>query len=236
MAPILIIETSTEVCSVALINEGKLIDLTESREGQNHARLVTVFTQDLLSRNNIKPAELAAVAISRGPGSYTGLRIGVSAAKGICYAARIPLIAVGTLEAMTKHIALNRDQLNIPEAKQTLFCPMIDARRMEVYSMLLDENGKVIKPITAEIIDESFLADELTENQVVFFGNGSEKCKKVITSPNAVFVSNINASAQHMCELVWQAYSNKQFEDVAYFEPYYLKDFVATVSKKNMLG
>lgn len=100
----------------------------------------------------------------------------------------------------------------------------------------MGENGKVIKPITAEIIDESFLADELTENQVVFFGNGSEKCKKVITSPNAVFVSNINASAQHMCELVWQAYSNKQFEDVAYFEPYYLKDFVATVSKKNMLG
>lgn len=236
MALILIIETSTEVCSVALINDGKLIDLIESREGQNHARLVTVFTQDLLSRNHIKSGELAAVAISRGPGSYTGLRIGVSAAKGICYAAHIPLIAVGTLEAMAKHIALNREQLGIPEAEQILLCPMIDARRMEVYSTLLDKNGKVIKPITAEIIDESFLADELSGQQVVFFGNGSEKCQKVITSPNAIFISNINASAQHMCELVWQAYINKQFEDVAYFEPYYLKDFVATVSKKNMLG
>lgn len=236
MALILIIETSTEVCSVALINDGKLIDLIESREGQNHARLVTVFTQDLLSRNHIKSGELAAVAISRGPGSYTGLRIGVSAVKGICYAAHIPLIAVGTLEAMAKHIALNREQLGIPEAEQILLCPMIDARRMEVYSTLLDKNGKVIKPITAEIIDESFLADELSGQQVVFFGNGSEKCQKVITSPNAIFISNINASAQHMCELVWQAYINKQFEDVAYFEPYYLKDFVATVSKKNMLG
>lgn len=236
MALILIIETSTEVCSVALINDGKLIDLIESREGQNHARLVTVFTQDLLSRNHIKSGELAAVAISRGPGSYTGLRIGVSAAKGICYAAHIPLIAVGTLEAMAKHIALNREQLGIPEAEQILLCPMIDARRMEVYSTLLDKNGKVIKPITAEIIDESFLADELSGQQVVFFGNGSEKCQKVITSPNAIFISNINASAQHMCELVWQAYIKNQFEDVAYFEPFYLKDFVATVSKKNMLG
>jgi tRNA threonylcarbamoyladenosine biosynthesis protein TsaB len=236
MALILIIETSTEVCSVALIKNGNLIDLIESTEGQNHARLVAVFAENLLSRNNIRPEKLDAVAVSRGPGSYTGLRIGISTAKGICYAGRIPLIAIGTLEAMAKHVMLNSVQLGIQEKKPTLYCPMIDARRMEVFSMLLDKEGKIIKPITAEIIEESFLADELSKKQVVLFGNGSEKCKKVIKSPNAIFISNINASAQHLSELVWQAYNKNQFEDVAYFEPYYLKDFVATVSKKNVLS
>lgn len=236
MALILIIETSTEVCSVSLIKDGILLDLIESDQGQNHARLVTVFAEDLLSRNNLQPGELNAVAISKGPGSYTGLRIGASTAKGICYAGQIPLIAVGTLEAMAKHVALNQSQFGIPEDKPTLFCPMIDARRMEVFSMLLDENGAVLKPITAEIIDDSFLAHELSHKQVVFFGNGSAKCEKVIKSPNALFLSNIKASAKHMTELVWEAYNNNQFEDVAYFEPFYLKDFVATVSKKNMLG
>lgn len=236
MALILIIETSTEVCSVALTRNGKLIDLIESDAGQSHARLTTVFAENLLSRNNVKIEDLCAIAVSKGPGSYTGLRIGVSTAKGICYAGKIPLIAVGTLEAMAKHVMINRVHLSVPENKPTLFCPMIDARRMEVYSMLMDNEGKVLKPITAEIIEESFLADELCERQVVFFGNGSEKCKKVITSPNAIFISDIVASAQHMCELVWMAYCKNQFEDVAYFEPFYLKDFVATVSKKNVLG
>jgi len=236
MALILIIETSTEVCSVSLIKNGVLLDFIESEEGQNHARLVTVFAEDLLSRNNIQPKELNAVAISKGPGSYTGLRIGASTAKGICYAGQIPLIAVGTLEAMTKHVALNRSQFGISDDKQTLFCPMIDARRMEVYSMLFDEKGTVLKPITAEIIDDTFLAHELIDKQVVFFGNGSDKCEKLIKSTNAIFLHNIKASAKHMTELVWEAYNNNQFEDVAYFEPFYLKDFVATVSKKNMLG
>jgi tRNA threonylcarbamoyladenosine biosynthesis protein TsaB len=113
---------------------------------------------------------------------------------------------------------------------------MIDARRMEVFSMLLDHNGTVVKPITADIIDESFLSGELSKRQVVFYGNGSEKCKKVIHSPNALFLSHISASAKHMCELAVQAYNNNQFEDVAYFEPFYLKDFVAIVSKKNVLS
>jgi len=236
MALILIIETSTEVCSVSLIKDGIPFDSIESDEGQNHARLVTVFAEKLLSRNNLNTRELNAVAISKGPGSYTGLRIGASTAKGICYAANIPLIAVGTLEAMAKHVALNKTLFGISEDKPVLFCPMIDARRMEVYSMLLDEDGVVLNPIAAEIIDDSFLSDELTNKQVVFFGNGSAKCEKFIKSPNALFVNNIKASAKHMTELVWEAYNNNQFEDVAYFEPFYLKDFVATVSKKNMLG
>lgn len=236
MALILIIESSTEVCSVSLLKNGTLLDLKESGEGQNHARLVTVFADDLLRRNHIMPEELKAVAISKGPGSYTGLRIGASTAKGICYAANIPLIAVGTLEAMAKHVALNREKYGIPTGKPFILCPMIDARRMEVYSMLLDDCGKSLKPISAEVIDESFLARELAGNTVVFFGNGAAKCEKVIKSPNALFLPKINASAQYMTELVWEAYNNNQFEDVAYFEPFYLKDFVATVSKKNVLG
>ncbi|BBE18328.1 TsaB protein [Aquipluma nitroreducens] len=236
MALILIIETSTEVCSVSLLKDGLLIDFIESDEGQNHARLVTVFAENLLSRNNLKPNELSAVTVSKGPGSYTGLRIGVSTAKGICYAGNIPLIAIGTLEAMAKHVALNKKEFGIPDDKLTLFCPMIDARRMEVFSMLLDESGAVLKPISADIIDDSFLSIELSNKQVVFFGNGSEKCGKVIKSPNAIFLPNIKASARHMTELAWQAYNKNQFEDVAYFEPFYLKDFITTVSKKNMLG
>ncbi|MBW8323311.1 MAG: tRNA (adenosine(37)-N6)-threonylcarbamoyltransferase complex dimerization subunit type 1 TsaB [Prolixibacteraceae bacterium] len=236
MAVIIIIETSTEICSVALMRDGQFIDLIESSEGQNHARLTTVFTEQLLGRNNIDSKEISAVAVSKGPGSYTGLRIGVSTAKGFCFAAQVPLIAIGTLEAMTKHVSLNQTQYGIPNHKPTLYCPMIDARRMEVFSMLLDETGKIIKPISADIIDHTFLANELNDYQIVFFGNGSEKCRKVLLSENAVFLNNISASAKHMCELVWLAYIKNQFEDVAYFEPFYLKDFVATVSKKNMLG
>jgi tRNA threonylcarbamoyladenosine biosynthesis protein TsaB len=231
---ILIIETSTEICSVSLIKDGILLDIEESGEGQNHARLVTVFAEELLKRNNISTGELKAVAVSKGPGSYTGLRIGVSTAKGICYASNIPLIAVGTLEAMAKHVALNRDRYQIPAGKPLLLCPMIDARRMEVYSMLVSESGEIIKPVSAEIIDEEFLKSELETNTVAFFGNGASKCKSLIKSDNAIFPDKISASARYMTELVWEAYNNKQFEDVAYFEPFYLKDFVVTVSKKSV--
>lgn len=236
MAAILVLETSTEICSVALTIDGLLTDVMESGEGQNHARLVTVYAEQILKRNNIKVDELVAVAVSKGPGSYTGLRIGVSTAKGICYARHIPLIAVGTLEAMTHDVIKNRNRYSIPEDKPTLFCPMIDARRMEVFSMLWDESGEVIYPIEAVIVDENFLAGKLIDHQVVFFGNGAGKCQKIIQSPNAVFLSNMEASAKHMIDLAWQLYNKKQFEDVAYFEPFYLKDFIATVSKKNIPG
>lgn len=234
MAAILILESSTEICSVALSIDGVLTDLAESGEGQNHARLVTVFAQELLERNNIDPEDLVAVAVSKGPGSYTGLRIGVSVAKGICYARQIPLIAIGTLEAMTRHVIENRAKFNIPDDKPALFCPMIDARRMEVYSELFDENGGVLNPISATIVEDVFLAEELSKSTVVFFGNGSEKCQKVIHSSNALFIGHLDASAQFMCNLAWEAYNKKQFENVAYFEPFYLKDFIATVPKKNL--
>jgi universal bacterial protein YeaZ len=232
---ILIIESSTEICSVSILKNGELLDFLESDEGQNHARLVTVFADELLKRNHMKARDLKAVAVSKGPGSYTGLRIGASAAKGICYAANIPLIAVGTLEAMAKHVSLNLEKYQLPLNRPLLFCPMIDARRMEVYSMLLDKSGQILRPITAEIVDDAFLNKELESNVVIFFGNGSAKCETVINSPNAFFLKNINASARYMTELVWEAYNNKHFEDVAYFEPFYLKDFVVTVSKKSVL-
>lgn len=234
MGAILIIESSTEICSVALSVDGVLIDHAESGEGHNHARLITVFAQELLLRNNISPDDLVAVAVSKGPGSYTGLRIGVSVAKGICYARQIPLIAIGTLEAMTRYVIGNRVNFDVPEDKPALFCPMIDARRMEVYSELFDEKGDVIKPISATIVDESFLSEELAHKNVVFFGNGSEKCRKVIRSSNAFFIGHLDASAKFMCNLVWETYNKKQFENVAYFEPFYLKDFIATVPKKNL--
>lgn len=236
MALILIIETSTEVCSVSLVKDGVLLDLIESDEGQNHARLVTVFAQELFQRNSIVSSELNAVAVSKGPGSYTGLRIGVSTAKGICYASHIPLIAVGTLEAMAKHVSLNRQSFGIPTDKPVLLSPMIDARRMEVYSMLIDENGNTVNPISAQIIDENFLMTELRDHNIVFFGNGAAKCQSVITSANAIFLPEVKASARYMTELVWEAYNNNHFEDVAYFEPFYLKDFVVTTSKKNIFG
>lgn len=236
MALLLIIETSTEVCSVSLVKDGLHVDLIESGEGQNHARLVTVFAQELLQRNKVQSSELGAVAVSKGPGSYTGLRIGVSTAKGICYASQIPLIAVGTLEAMAKHVSINRQLFGLPSDKPLLFCPMIDARRMEVYSMLLDTDGKTIHPISAQIIDENYLSNELAGYYVVLFGNGAAKCQPVIKSGNAVFLPEIKASARYMTELVWEAYNNKHFEDVAYFEPFYLKDFVVTTSKKNIFG
>jgi tRNA threonylcarbamoyladenosine biosynthesis protein TsaB len=234
MATTLIIETSTEICSLALVHNNRVIDSIESNDGQNHARLVTVFAETLLKRNQIKVSDLQAVAVSKGPGSYTGLRIGVSAAKGICYACQIPLIAIGTLEAMSSHVSANLHKYNIADNRPILFCPMIDARRMEVFSMVIDQAGNIVKPISANIIGESFMSDELNDFQVVFFGNGSGKCKNVITSEHAVFIDKIEASATHMAELSWLAYQAHQFENIAYFEPYYLKDFIVTVSKKKM--
>lgn len=234
MSNILLIESATEICSVALAKDNELIDMLETGEGQNHARLLSVYAADLLKRNRVDARELDAVAISRGPGSYTGLRIGVSLAKGFCYAAGIPLLAVDTLGAMASFVAGNRAKFGIDEKKETLYCPMIDARRMEVYSMLTDQAGEVIKGISAEIVDETFLAGELEAKQVVFLGNGAGKCEKVINSPNAVFIHGVCASASYLVEPAWQRFQEKKFEDLAYFEPFYLKDFVVTKTKKNI--
>lgn len=225
MALILNIETATTACSVALAKDGKLISCKEINEGYTHAENLTVFIQEVLKEAGMKISELDAVAVSKGPGSYTGLRIGVSTAKGLCYALGKPLISVPTLQAMTLSA---RQNLQTPNSELlTIFCPMIDARRMEVYCALYDENLNAVKNISAEIIDENSFSEFLSKSKICFFGDGSTKCKPKIIHPNAIFLENIFPSAKNMIELSKKAFTEKRFEDVAYFEPYYLKDFVA---------
>lgn len=235
MALLLHIETSTAVCSVALGKDGDLLALKETKEGMKHASHLTVFIGNILKENNFTPADLDGVAISMGPGSYTGLRIGVSTAKGICYGANLPLIAINTLQAMTKPLLDNTDvlaQINNPE--KAYYCPMIDARRMEVYTAFFNNKTELIGDISADIIDENSYSNELSEREIVFFGDGSSKCKEVIKSKNGIFLDSITTSAIGMIELAEIKFQNQEFEDVAYFEPFYLKDFVATTPKKNI--
>mgnify|MGYP001319033596 CR=1 FL=1 len=236
METILILESSTEVCSVALVRNGQLAGLEESKNGQNHARLLTVFIENLLHKYGVDAGEIDAIAISEGPGSYTGLRIGVSVAKGFCYARHIPLIAVSTLKGMAMQAMKDAGKYFPGSEKKLLYCPMIDARRMEVYTCLLDEKGNEIEPVSAKIITETTFGNELQNHNIVFFGNGAMKCKAKITNQGALFLDRIYASAAFMSEQACEAYNKKQFEDLAYFEPFYLKDFIATVPKNNVLG
>ncbi|WP_163710090.1 tRNA (adenosine(37)-N6)-threonylcarbamoyltransferase complex dimerization subunit type 1 TsaB [Mangrovibacterium lignilyticum] len=236
MAYILQLESSTSICSVALAKDGKLIDLLESNEGQNHARLLSVFVQDILQRNKINSNQLSAVAVSEGPGSYTGLRIGVSLAKGICYANQIPLIPVSPLQAMAEQVITKQTELGIDSLENTILVPMIDARRMEVYTATYDANNQPVKTVSAEIIDEQAFLSDLDSQKLLFFGNGADKCSQIISHPNATFIPNIFTSAQFMCKLAWKAFQNEQFADLAYFEPFYLKDFIAGKPRKNILN
>jgi tRNA threonylcarbamoyladenosine biosynthesis protein TsaB len=237
MALILNIETSTEVCSVSLAKDGEMIYQKESTEGMNHSRLLTVFIEQLFSGNNLDIKSLDAVAVSKGPGSYTGLRIGVSVAKGLCYGLGIPLISIGSLKTLGVYTATNFSRFtNIPANADPLFCPMIDARRMEVYTSLYNLAGTEIKPVSAEIITSDFLAEVLEKQPVLFFGNGAIKCAKVLQHVNAVFAGPVATSAGFMTHLAERKYVAQQFEDVAYFEPFYLKNFVATIPKNKILG
>ncbi|WP_059026783.1 tRNA (adenosine(37)-N6)-threonylcarbamoyltransferase complex dimerization subunit type 1 TsaB [Gabonibacter massiliensis] len=228
MALILNIDTSTEICSVAIARDGKLLALKENDEGLNHSVLLGVYVDELLKENGIRAKELDAVAVSMGPGSYTGLRIGVSLAKGICFGTGKPLIAISTLKALAISVARNVDE-------EALFCPMIDARRMEVYSAIFNRNGEMIREVRAEIIDPSSFSDWLVDHKIYFFGNGSGKVKEVIVHPHAQFVDRVVTSAVNMITLAEQKWEEKTFEDLAYFEPFYLKDFIATVPKKKVL-
>jgi len=231
MPTIINIETSTDVCSVSLCKDNKVVSLRENKEGLNHAKMLTLFVDELLKENKLDIKDLDAIGVSKGPGSYTGLRIGVSTAKGLCYGAQIPLIAISTLQAMSVD-AINKSKNTEDD---TWFCPMIDARRMEVFCAFYDKNNNIQKDISAEIIDEKSFEEILNNRKVVFFGNGAEKCKNSITHKNAIFINNIKASAVNMAALSNESFINKQFEDVAYFEPFYLKDFVATTPKKKIL-
>ena len=223
---ILHIETSTECCSVALSRGNCCLAFEEKVEGRNHATVLTLFIDDLLKTNHVSISQLDAIAVSSGPGSYTGLRIGLSTAKGMCYGGNIPLIAVSTLQAMSMGFA---QQYDLPD--HALLCPMIDARRMEVYTALYDKNGNQIEKISAEIITKQSLMPWLDGHSIFFFGNGADKCRTTITHPNAVFTEGFVHLARYMIQPALLSYSKKQFEDTAYFEPFYLKDFIAGPKK-----
>lgn len=225
MALILQIETSTISCSVALSRDGETIALKEASERNIHASSVTRYIEDVMQMTDTSLADLNAVAVSRGPGSYTGLRIGVSTAKGICFALDIPLIAIDTLKAMASNKKINSGDTDI------LYCPMIDARRMEVYSAFYDTRLNTILPVAANIIDERSFSALLLKHKVVFFGDGAEKCMNTLVHANALFITDFENSAGDLSGEAYSRFCNKQFEDIAYFEPYYLKDFVATTPK-----
>lgn len=237
MAIILNIETSTEVCSVNLAKNEALLAERESLEGLNHSRLLTVFIEALFDEAGLNPDGIDAVAVSMGPGSYTGLRIGTSVAKGICYALDKPLIGVPTLDAFGKYASLNADDYISEKdgSDSLLFCPMIDARRMEVYTALYDAEGKQVEPVSARVIDEEAFSSWLSDHKILFFGNGAAKCQKAITHPSALFQGPQKASARFMLTIAEEKFRNKEFENVAYFEPFYLKDFIATVPGNKVL-
>lgn len=230
---ILNIETSTNVCSVSLSGEtGRILALRESLEDKSHSALLATFINEVMEESGVGYDELQAVSVSMGPGSYTGLRIGVSTAKGICYVRSLPLIAINTLEVMTRGFLNRQGHLLSGLGINSLLCPMIDAKRMEVYTALYDSNGSQVKETTAEIINENSFSEVLESNTVFFYGNGASKCSEFLSSSNAKFIDGIYPSARDMGILSFEAFQKTKFEDLAYFEPYYLKDFVATVPKK----
>lgn len=228
MSCILNIETSTNVCSVAVSENGACIFNKEDREGPNHAVLLGVFVEEALSFIDSHAIPLDAVAVSCGPGSYTGLRIGLSMAKGICYGRDVKLIAIPTLELMCVPLLLN-DKVAEDNA---LLCPMLDARRMEVYAQITNTALQTVKETSADIVEANTYDEYLQNNVVYFFGNGADKCKEVITHPNARFIEDIVPLAKNMFPLAEKRMAEERFEDVAYFVPFYLKDFVAKEAKK----
>ena len=226
MATILHIETSTDVCSVAVSEDGQVIFDQEDHSGPNHAERLGTMVDEALSFTDNHAIPFDAVAVSCGPGSYTGLRIGVSMAKGVCYGRNLKLIAVPTLELLCAPVLLRE----IPE-ENALLCPMLDARRMEVYAGIYNRALKPVRPIQADIVDGDTYKAYLDEHPVYFFGNGALKCQDAIRHPNAHFIENINPIAKWMQPLAEKRFLNEQFEDVAYFVPFYLKDFVAKKPK-----
>ncbi|MFV0248328.1 MAG: tRNA (adenosine(37)-N6)-threonylcarbamoyltransferase complex dimerization subunit type 1 TsaB [Tenacibaculum sp.] len=222
MALILNIETATKNCSVCVAENYKLLSIREiNNNNYSHAEKLHLFIQQVLSEANIQAKELSAVAVSKGPGSYTGLRIGVSSAKGICFACGIPLISTETLHSLAASISITEGHL----------IPVIDARRMEVYVSVYDKNLEQKSKIYAKHINKDSFAELLNKGPAHFVGDGARKCKEVISHKNAEFYSNKYPSSKNMIKLSFEKYKNNNFEDVAYFEPFYLKDFVATPEK-----
>ncbi len=227
MAVILNIETSTEVCSAALTAEGMILFHLENFEGQNHATMLTGYIKRCLDYAREREMKLDAVAVSMGPGSYTGLRIGLSEAKGLAYALDIPMIGISTLQLMTVS-AMFRNDID----PDVLYAPMIDARRMEVYTAIYDIRLNTLVAPTPLIVEPDSFDKWLKENKVAFFGNGSNKIKDIIKNENAIFIDDIKPLAVDMCALAEKAYAERNFMDTAYCTPEYLKEFQATKPKK----
>jgi tRNA threonylcarbamoyladenosine biosynthesis protein TsaB len=220
---ILNIETTTKNCSVSIAEKGKIIAIKELNNGNySHAEVLHPFIVDILKEANLTSDSIDAVAVSKGPGSYTGLRIGVSAAKGLCFAFDKPLISIDTLTSLSYSIAI----------EEGVIVPMLDARRMEVYSAVFDKKHNQIREIKAEIIDENSFCEYLENSTVYFLGDGSQKCKEIITHKNAIFIDAKFPSAQEMAKLSYEKYKISDIENVAYFEPFYLKDFIVIPEKK----
>ncbi len=223
MAIILNIETSTKNCSVNVAENGVVLAIKELNNGNySHAEVLHPFIEEVLEQAAISKPQINAIAVSKGPGSYTGLRIGVSAAKGLCFALNCPLISIDTLTALTYAISI----------EEGFIVPMLDARRMEVYAAIFNSDNIKIRDTKAEIIEDSSFLEELEKSKVYFLGDGSKKCKQIITHKNAVFVDDKFPSSKEMALLSYLKYKKNDIEDVAYFEPFYLKDFIVIPEKK----
>ncbi|MFV0530253.1 MAG: tRNA (adenosine(37)-N6)-threonylcarbamoyltransferase complex dimerization subunit type 1 TsaB [Flavobacteriales bacterium] len=225
MALILHIETATKNCSVALAKEGVLLDyIEEYSEQYSHAERLHIFIEQLFKKSIYSLQDIEAVAVGKGPGSYTGLRIGVSSAKGLCFGLKIPLISIDTLTILANsQRAENIDYL----------IPMLDARRTEVYTAVFKPDLTFEKKIHTLVIEKKSF-ENYSNKKILYFGNGAEKCKNIISTPSFTFVKDIHPSAKFMIDLAFQKFQNQQFEDVAYFEPFYLKDFIALKSQKKL--
>ncbi len=224
MALILNIETSTKNCSVSIANKGEVVAFKELNDiNYSHAEKLHPFILDAIREANVAIEDLNAVAVSKGPGSYTGLRIGVSSAKGLCFSQNIPLISVDTLRSLAHAISVEEGALIIP---------MLDARRMEVYSSVYDANYNLIREVKAEIITENSFSEYVSDKKIYCLGDGSAKCKELLKSANFEFIDNTYPSALNMAKISYNKYKISDIEDVAYFEPFYLKDFIVTPQKK----
>tara|TARA_R110002051_G_scaffold66515_8_gene120457 strand:+ start:12075 stop:12749 length:675 start_codon:yes stop_codon:yes gene_type:complete len=224
MGILLNLETSSTNCSVCAAKDGEILAMRELNSANySHAEKLHIFIEEVLMEASLKMEDIEAVAISKGPGSYTGLRIGVSAAKGLCYALGIPLISISTLKSMASQIIINKGEVLIP---------VLDARRMEVYSAVFDEKLNEIRETKAEVIDGNSFNQYVGTNTVHFLGSGAEKIKDILNYDSICYHCDIVPSAKEMASIAWSKYQQKDFEDVAYFEPYYLKDFVLQTKKK----
>lgn len=229
MERIILIETSTALCSAAIAENGAITAYRESSSPKAHASLTAVFIDEMLKERGLTAASCDAVCVSMGPGSYTGLRVGVSTAKGLCFGAGIPLLAVGTLDTL---VAQAKAEGLVPDGCRYII-PMIDARRMEVYSGVFTPDGRQVTETSPAIIDKDSFCDRIAEGPVLFIGDGAGKCAETLAHPNATFTQCCPKASAMLAPAI-EAFKEKRFKDVAYFEPFYLKEFVATASRKKL--